>query len=271
VRLGLSTYTYTWAIGVPGSMPAEPMTAADLLRRAAELGVGVVQIADNIPLHTMPAPELDELADQARRLGIDIEVGTRGIDPEHLAGYLAIAGKLQAKLLRVVVDSKQHHPDPAEATRTLRRSQSAFERAGVVLAIENHDRYTSGELATLVRALGTQWSGICLDTVNSFGALEGPAVVIETLAPLTVNLHLKDFAVRRASHMMGFTIEGRPAGQGQLDIPRLLDTIAAVRPDATAVLELWTPPAASVAETVQRERQWAEDSVEFLAPLLAAA
>ena len=63
--------------------------------------------------------------------------------------------------------------------------------------------------------------GVCLDTVNSFGALEGPAVVVEALAPLAVNLHVKDFVVTRHSSQMGFTVEGRPAGQGSLDVPWL--------------------------------------------------
>lgn len=69
------------------------------------------------------------------------------------------------------------------------------------------------------RDLGSDWVGICLDTVNSLGAAEGIGVVVETLGPSVVNLHLKDFVVLRAAHMMGFSIEGRPAGRGQLDVP----------------------------------------------------
>ena len=46
--------------------------------------------------------------------------------------------------------------------------------------------------------------------------------VTRALAPHTLNLHLKDFTVRRVSHMMGFVVEGTPAGQGMLDVPWLL-------------------------------------------------
>ena len=68
-------------------------------------------------------------------------------------------------------------------------------QAGVVIAIENHDRLKAKQLAVIAAALPAT-VGICLDTVNSMGALEGPEVVVETRSrPDTENLHLKDFAV----------------------------------------------------------------------------
>ena len=56
----------------------------------------------------------------------------------------------------------------------LQRQRLMFEEAGVVLAIENHDKFSTDELVYMVEELGPSWVGICLDTVNSFGALEGP-------------------------------------------------------------------------------------------------
>lgn len=269
MRLGLSTYTYTWSIGVPGSPPEKPMSAGDLLDRAAALGVSVVQMADNLPLDRLTDRELDEFAERAQGLGLDIEVGTRGIAAEHLRRYLALAVRFGSPILRVVVDSAGHHPSPEEATELLREQRAAFERAGVVLAIENHDRFPAGVLARIVRDLGTEWAGICLDTVNSFGALEGPRVVVDTLGPLAVNLHVKDFAIFRASHMMGFTVEGRPAGQGQLDVPWLLESLSAYDRDISAIVELWTPPEPTLDATIAKEQRWAEQSVAYLTDLAA--
>ena len=77
-------------------------------------------------------------------------------------------------------------------------------------------------LADIVTSIDSPNVGICLDTVNSFGSLEGPAVVVEALGPYVVNLHVKDFSIRRHDHNMGFTLTGTPAGQGQLDLPWLL-------------------------------------------------
>jgi sugar phosphate isomerase/epimerase len=268
MRLGLSSYTYTWAVGVPGrEQPDSPMRAEDLIDRAAALDVPVVQIADNLPLDS-GTRNLDRLTEHARACGVDIEVGTRGIARDHLRRYLAVAVAVGSPLLRVVVDTADHHPTPAEVVDTLAVLRPEFEAARVVLAIENHDRFTAAELARVVTSLGTEWTGVCLDTVNSFGALEGPAVVVGTLAGLAVNLHVKDFVVVRAPHSMGFTIEGRPAGAGRLDVPELLAAIGRYRNDITAVLELWTPPQETLEATLTTERTWAEDSVAYLKTLI---
>ena len=265
MRLGLSSFTYTWAVGVPGSEPPRRLSAGDLVERAAGLGVPVVQFADNLPLHDLDVPEL---ARRAGTLGVDLEVGTRGIDRDNLLGYLEIATAVGSPLVRIVVDTADHHPGPQEVVDRLGGLRSEFTAAGVTLALENHDRFTAAELAGIVHALGDDWTGVVLDTVNSFGALEGPDVVIGTLAPLAVNVHVKDFAITRAGHMMGFAIEGRPAGRGRLDIPALLARVRQHRAGVTAVLELWTPPQQSLASTIDTERRWAEESVAYLRPLL---
>jgi sugar phosphate isomerase/epimerase len=267
VRIGLSSYTYTWAVGVPGSEPERPLCAEDLLERAAGLGVPVVQFADNLPLHVR-APDVDQLARRARSLGVDLEVGTRGVDRDNLLKYLEIAAAVESPFLRVVVDTKDHHPSPDEVVDSLAGLQGEFRAAGVILAFENHDRFTAAELAQVVGRLGDDWTGVVLDTVNSFGALEGPDVVIGTLAPLAVNVHVKDFVITRASHAMGFLVEGCPAGRGRLDIPQLFSSIRRYREDITAVLELWTPPQESLVSTIETENRWAEESLAYLWSLL---
>ncbi len=266
MKLGIGSYTYTWAVGVPGYPPDRPMSAHDLLARAAELGVSVVQIADNLPLHRLAPAEIAALADRAAGDGIEIEVGTRGIDREHLRAYLDLAARLGSPILRVVVDTAAHRPSPDEVVATVKALVPALEQAGVTLAIENHDRYPSATPIEILERIDSARVGICLDTVNSFGALEGPQVVVEALGPWTVNLHVKDFAVARAGHGMGFTIEGRPAGQGQLDVPWLLERLHALarRPITAAVVELWTPPEATLAETIAKERAWAAGSITYL-------
>ena len=264
MKLGISSYTYTWSIGVPGHAPTRLMTAIDLLERAAMFEVGVVQVADNLPLHALTPDALDAFAERAQALNIQVEVGTRGIAPDHLRTYLALARRFHSPFLRVVVDSANHHPGPREVVDILTPLRSKFEEAGVMLAIENHDRFTSPTLAGVVEKLGREWVGICLDTVNSFGALEGPQVVVDTLGPFTVNLHVKDFTIFRAGHMMGFTIEGRPAGQGRLDLPWLLNRLRELGRDPNAILELWTPPEAVLEDTIAKEQRWAELSVAYL-------
>ena len=264
MKLGISSYTYTWAVGVPGHPPPRPMSAGALLARAAELGVGVVQIADNLPLHRLPEAELAALVEQSQALGIEIEVGTRGIASAHLRAYLDLAIRFRSPLLRVVIDTADHHPSLPETVELIGQSLPAFESAGVVLAIENHDRFSVAEFVHILEALDSPHAGICLDTVNSFGALEGPGVVVQALGPRTVNLHIKDFSVRRADHMMGFSIEGTPAGQGRLDVPALLAELDEYGREFNAILKLWTPPEANMDATLHKEDTWARASIPYL-------
>jgi sugar phosphate isomerase/epimerase len=77
-------------------------------------------------------------------------------------------------------------------------------------------------------------------------------------------LHLKDYHITRPAHQKGFVVEGRPAGQGRLDIPGLLAELRACGPDPDAILELWPPPRATVAESITVEDAWAAESVRYL-------
>lgn len=269
MQLGISSYTFTWAIGVPGHPPEHPMNALDLLKRAAELRVHLVQVADNLPLDQLSRAELDAFEQLAAELGVGIEVGTRGIGLEQLSTYLRLAERLGSPILRIVIDTANHHPTEDHIVNTITEIVPELERAGICLAIENHDRFKVRQFAGMIKAIGSQHVGICLDTVNSFGALEGPEATLEILGPLTVNLHVKDFVIYRPGHLMGFTIEGRPAGRGRLDIPWLLETLRHQGRDPNAILELWTPPEKTLSTTVAKEAEWAAASIEYLRTLIS--
>jgi 3-oxoisoapionate decarboxylase len=268
MQLGLGSYAYAWAIGIPGYPPSQPMDAAAFLQRAAALGVSVVQIADNLPLGTIGAGQLANLAALARDLGIHVEVGTRGIAPNHLRAYLLVALKFQSPILRVVVDTTDHHPTPEEIITTLHAQMPEFAAAGVTLAIENHDRFKVRTLVQIIEGIGSPQVGICLDTVNSYGAGEGAEVVVDTLAPYVVNLHVKDYSIRRHHHMLGFEIEGTPAGQGMLDMPWLLNKLGQHGHDFNAILETWPPPESSLEQTIAKEDAWVVESIRYLRTLI---
>lgn len=261
MKLGISTYTCTWAIGVPAyERPQFPMTAKGLLEEAKRLGLSLVQYADNLPLHELPEEELEALVRQAREWKIELEVGTRGTAPALLRTYLELALRTDSKMVRTLIVD----PDLSEPERHISEALPAFEAAGVTLAIENHGLHTTQHLTALFRRLGSPALGCCLDTVNSFGALETPDKVIRELAPYVVNLHVKDFDIQRIDHQMGFAITGTPAGNGRLDMDFLLAELAANGKSPNAVLELWTPYAGSVEETIRIERDWREQSVPYL-------
>lgn len=267
--LGLGSYACAWAIGVAGyEAPATPMDAFGLLHFADELGLKLVQIADNLPLHTLNTVERQRLQAEAARRRIAIEVGTRGIQPENLRQYIAIAREFGSPILRIVVDAPDFHPKPDEIIAIIRDHLSLLESTNITLAIENHDRFKARTLADIITALDHPSVGICLDTVNSFGSLEGPEAVIAALGRYVVNLHVKEFVVRRVDHNMGFIITGAPAGQGMLDVPWLLAQLHGAGRQFNAIIETWLPPEATVQGTINREADWARQSVNYLRTLI---
>ncbi len=263
--LGLGTYGVGWAIGVPGhEQPAAPMTAFEFMQFAADLGLHLVQYADNLPLHALSEHDQAALHHQAEQHGIRFEVGTRGIATAWIKEYIALAHRFGAPILRVVVDTKEHHPSPEEVVLLVRAVLPELEAAGITLAIENHDRFKAQTFAEIIEAIGSPNAGICLDTVNSFGALEGPDVVVSALAPYVVNLHVKEFVVRRASHSMGFSITGMPAGQGMLDMSWLLGKLNSLGRSYNAIIEQWPEPEATMPATIAKELDWMRQSVAYL-------
>lgn len=263
--LGIGSYTYVWSVGVPGyPQPDRPMTALDLLDSAVGLGVRVVQIADNLPLDRFSADELAAVSRRAAELGIDLEVGTSGIALDHLQEYLGLAARLGSPVLRVVLDTAEHQPTPAEVVSTFREILPWFERAGVTLAIENHDRFESAVLLDIVQRTDSSYLGVCFDTANSIGCLESAERVLETLGPHIVNVHLKDYALFRPPHHKGFVVEGRAAGQGDLNVPRLIGRLREFGRDPNMIVELWPPPQPTLRELIELERAWAQESVQYL-------
>jgi len=171
MKLGIGSWCYAWTIGVPGHLPEQAMGPFDLLNRAAELGVAVVQVADNLPLDQLSSAELDAFEERAAELNIDVEVGTRGIQPNHLRAYLKLAERFKSPFLRTVIDTAEHQPDEDEVVNIIKEIIPEFEQAGVCLAIENHDRFKAKTLVEIIERIGSDYVGICLDTVNSFAAL----------------------------------------------------------------------------------------------------
>ncbi len=197
---------------------------------------------------------------------VGIEVGARGLTPDRLGLYLDLAVFFHSPILRFVIDAPGHEPAVDDVVGVIVGVLPRLREAGVRLALENHDRLKAAEFREIVLRTDPEWVGICLDSVNSMGAGEGIAEVVTTLAPHTLNLHLKDFTVVRVSHKMGFVVTGCPAGQGRLGIPWLLEEIRKHGRCQSAILELWTPPASTVEETIAREAAWADESLRYLGP-----
>jgi sugar phosphate isomerase/epimerase len=264
MKLGISSYTFGWAVGVKGFARSVSLNERDLLEIAARENVGVLQIGDNLPLHSIDHSTLVAFGDDAKARNIQLEVGARRLTAERISQYTQIARTLGARIIRFVIDDADYRPEPNSVIHVLKDSARLLD--GFVLGIENHDRFAAKTLRHIIESTGDERIGVCLDTANSLGAGEGIEAVAETLAPLVVNLHIKDFHIERVPYLMGFTVSGRPAGAGMLNIPKLLETLEPHKKCETAILELWTPPEARIEETIAKETRWASESLKYLKP-----
>ncbi len=238
MRLGVSTYAF------PRAVAAGRMDVDGLLDWAQTKGVGTVQFCENLPWPLgRPAPE-----------GLVIETGCRGIG-DHLLDHLELAQRHGSGFVRLVVENDPDRPDEEEAVERLRPYVARYREAGVVLAIENHERFTSHALRAIVVDLGTDAAGIVLDTANSLGRLESLAEVVQTLGPYVVNLHAKDVRAVRKPDMLGFDIEGTIFGKGAVNLPEILPSLPRLQ---SVTLEQWVPG------SVEREMDWASTSLRNL-------
>lgn len=267
---GLGSFAFTWGVGVPDSTPARPLTETDLVAEAARLGFDVLQLADNTAVARRSPAELAALARASRASGVRLELGGRGLTAAALDHHLDVAAALDARVLRFVVDTPGHEPSAAELLAVLRGARSALEEADVVLALENHDRFTAAQLAAVVDAVDDPHVGVCLDTVNSIGTGEGLEAVLAILGPRTVNLHVKDFTIVRRPHGMGFEVLGARLGTGMLPLGAVLEAVAGYGDCSTAVLEQWAPGGGSPEAAAARERGWVEESTPVLREALEA-
>jgi len=263
MKIGVSSYTWPWAVGREAYPPEKPLDAFGLLEKTKRYGLPVLQFADTPHLHQMKQGQLEKISQTAKSNGITLEIGTRGIEPDHLSTYLAIAKTLGSNIVRTITKSLDN-----EAMGRLKSVLPAYEEAGVSIVLENHDEHSTRELAFFIERIGSSFLGVCLDTVNSFAALEPPEIVVKTLAPYTLNFHVKDFQIVRFGHELGFSIIGSPAGEGRLDIPWITGYLKNAGIDTNLILEQWTPFSDSLDQTIKREDEWAARSIRYLKSII---
>ncbi len=267
MKLGISSYTFGWAIGIPERGIKPSLTEQGLIAFAKHFRVDTIQLGDNLPVHEWPLKRLKEFAARTADEGIRVELGARGLTFEHLLRYVELAHIVNAPLIRFVTDNSLHEPSVPTIIETLQLALPELRSANVKVGIENHDRLKARELAFIMESVSSRAVGVCLDSANSLGAGEGLDTVIAELAPHTINLHIKDFTITRLPHKMGFTVEGARAGNGMTDIPNLLEKVSLYNRCESAILEQWVPPGDDIHETIAKEKQWAADGVAYLLSL----
>jgi sugar phosphate isomerase/epimerase len=259
--IGLGTYAFFWHHAKEG---AHPLDLERMLERTSALGVGLFQICDYAPLDDLSSGELRRISAVARELGVELELGTRGVTAPHLRSYLAKAQLLGARLVRSMLYSGTERPTIAEAETQLAEALVEYEAAGVTIALETYEQVATRDLVSLVETLAHPRLGICLDPANTVARLESPSEVVELTAPYVANIHVKDFAFTRREGWVGFTLEGAPLGTGLLDYDHLLATVQPDERGINQIVEHWLPLQGDVEHTRQLEDDWTTRSLRVM-------
>lgn len=256
--IGLGTYAFFWE---HSDRVDEPLSLAGAFERTRAADVDLFQICDYAPLERMTDAEARDSARIARDLGLTVELGTKGIAPEHLARFLRLAELFDARLVRSMVGGGG---DVHNAAAVLRAILPSFEAAGVTLALETYEQVATADLVALVRGIGSPRLGICLDPANVVARLEQPRVCVAEAADLVVAVHAKDFAFARQPGWVGFTYSGAPMGTGLHDYPHLREAVRPAERGINEVVEHWLPWQGDAATTVRTERDWTRTTLEYL-------
>ena len=245
MQLGLDSYSYHYAAGLWEYAPQEraPLSVEDYLAKAAELGLDGIQLCDARHLESLDDAYLGRLREKAESLGLYVELGTGGTDPEHLRSMLGAAHLLGAPVVRTFVGGRRpSSPEGladvlATAASQLREVTPVCEQYGIPFAVENHQDFTTQELLGLLEMTGSDWVGLCFDTGNAFALLEDPLESAREAAHAIKSLHFKDYQV--AAVPEGFALIGCALGDGVIDLKGIAAFLGAEAPQANLNIETY--------------------------------
>ncbi len=205
-----------------------------------------------LPLGQHDSAWCERLRDRAAALQMSVEGAIRTplkeADVARFEAEVLTAQQAGARVLRTVMLGgrryevferlEEYREFERGARKSLELARPILERHRVRLAIENHKDYRAGDLADLLRSLGSEYIGCCVDTGNNIALLEDPLEVVKTLAPWAFACHLKDMGVRE--YPEGFLLAEVPLGTGFLDLKQIVSVLRTAHPELRLHLEMMT-------------------------------
>lgn len=247
LQIGLNPYGLTYYLGLQGSgTPRANPNGRGLegfITLAQELNAKTLEIFDPW-LAKLSDAELASLGQRLKALGMTpvISAGLNMMGPVESA--LRSAKALNAKIVRLGLSpvlegsrnawgDKWRDLQPSIRTGLKTYAPQAYEQ-GVTLAIENHQDFTSAELAGFCDEFGPG-VGITLDTGNTFPVGESPLDFTRRVAPYVKHVHLKDYRVQFSPE--GFRLVRCAIGDGAVPFSDLIAILSQHHSSLTAVLE----------------------------------
>jgi sugar phosphate isomerase/epimerase len=244
LRTGLNPYGLTWHLGLQGrgTPRANPRPAGldGFVAIAERIGAEVIEIH-----HGWLAEErVDRAALRAR-------LEARSLTPVIAASLphgpiepaIADAAALGATTVRLGLSTtlcgdRAIHPDwpglVSSIAAELRRLAPIAAAAGVHLAIENHQDFTSAELMAFCEGAGES-VGIVMDTGNAWPVGEEPLAFARAILARIRHVHLKDYRVKATDD--GFLLVRCAIGDGAAPLGEIVPLLLGCGRPLTASLE----------------------------------
>ncbi len=230
-RMGLTiaSYSLRWRAksGAPGRPPF--LNALDVLDHLKEIAAAGLQIA----VGGWTSEFAGDVRKRRESLGLYLEgqinLPRDDDDVGRFEREAVAAREAGAMVLRTAIGGRRYEDfDSAEQFERFKRAswqrltlaEPVVRKHGLKLAVENHKDWRVPELLDMLRRLGSDAVGVCLDTGNSISLLEDPMAVVEALGPVAFTTHFKDMAVQEYED--GFLLSEVPLGEGMLDLPRIV-------------------------------------------------
>ena len=276
-------------LGLDGhSLRGMKWKATQLINFAAEQRLDAVLLNNLNYFESLDESHLLKVKALADKHDIRIYVGAGGIcqnaakfsdkfgnAQEMLATGIRVASTLGSPVVNVRIGSIADRfldggiqPRIDEAVRVLKHSGKRAKDAGVMFGFENHAAdLRSEELLGLIEAVGTDVCGVMIDPGNGLWAMEDPMQHLQSLAPHVVCNSLRDYMVWQSPE--GATFQWTAVGEGLMDVPTYVNTLAMSNPGMPVFVESISNSARPI--PYLSDEHWkgypdlkAEDIVDFL-------
>jgi sugar phosphate isomerase/epimerase len=185
----------------------------------------------------------------AKGMYMELAVRARALESEEeVARIAAAAQQLGVSRLRAACLSGRRYEDfhemakwkefAAQWQKTLEKAEPILKKHKLLVGIENHKDWLADEQVAMLKRIGSEHMGACVDFGNNLALLEDSLEVAEKLAPYAVTTHLKDMAVRPYDD--GFELSEVALGDGATPLAKIIATLRKHRGDLHICLEMIT-------------------------------
>ena len=186
---------------------------------------------------------------EAKGMYMEFAVRARALESEdEIARIAAAAQQLGVSHLRVACLSGRRYEDfhemakwkefAAQWQKTLEKAEPALKKHKLMVGVENHKDWLADEQVAMLKRIGSEYMGACVDFGNNLALLENSLEVAEKLAPYAVTTHLKDMAVR--AYDEGFELSEVALGDGATPLAKIISMLRKRRSDLHICLEMIT-------------------------------